>query len=93
MKESDAVKIALIVGSTRPNRFADVPARWIEQGSAERLDMTLETLDLRDWPLPFFNEPASPSATGGLWWARALGNARALAGERAETGIVASISE
>jgi NAD(P)H-dependent FMN reductase len=67
MKRSGVVKIALIVGSTRPNRFADVPARWIEKGAAERSDMTLETLDLRDWPLPFFNEPASPSVTGGVW--------------------------
>jgi NAD(P)H-dependent FMN reductase len=67
MNKSNVVKIALIVGSTRPNRFADVPARWIERGAAERSDMTLETLDLRDYPLPFFNEPASPSATGGVW--------------------------
>ena len=67
MNESDVVKIALIVGSTRPNRFADVPARWIEQGAAERSDMTLETLDLRDWPMPFFDEPVSPVATGGVW--------------------------
>jgi NAD(P)H-dependent FMN reductase len=67
MKESDTVRIALIVGSTRQNRFADVPARWIEKGAAERSDLTLETLDLRDYHLPFFNEPASPSATGGVW--------------------------
>jgi NAD(P)H-dependent FMN reductase len=67
MRESDAVKIALIVGSTRPNRFADVPARWIEQGAAERSDLTLETLDLRDWPLPFLAEPLPPSATGGVY--------------------------
>jgi NAD(P)H-dependent FMN reductase len=67
MKEYDVVKIALIVGSTRPNRFADTPAKWIEQGAAERSDMTLETLDLRDWPLPFFDEPTSPVATGGVW--------------------------
>ena len=67
MKESDVVRIALIVGSTRPNRFADVPAGWIEKGSAERSDMTLEKLDLRDYPLPFFDEPVSPSASGGVW--------------------------
>jgi NAD(P)H-dependent FMN reductase len=28
-----------------------------------------------------------------VWWARALANARALAAERADTGIVASIAE
>jgi NAD(P)H-dependent FMN reductase len=31
------LKIGLIVGSTRPNRFADVPARWIEDGAARRV--------------------------------------------------------
>ena len=67
MKEFGVVRIALIIGSTRPNRFADVPAKWIERGAVERSDMTLETLDLRDWPLPFFNEPISPSASGGVW--------------------------
>lgn len=67
MNQSGVVRIALIVGSTRPNRFADVPARWIEQGANERSDITLETLDLRDWPCPLFDEPASPVATGGVW--------------------------
>jgi NAD(P)H-dependent FMN reductase len=67
MKESDAVRIALIIGSSRPNRFADAPARWIEQGATDRSDMTLETLDLRDWPLPYLEEPMPPSATGGVY--------------------------
>ena len=67
MTESDAVRAALIVGSTRPNRFADVPARWIENGAAGRPDIKLETIDLRDWPLPFFDEPLPPSATGGVF--------------------------
>ncbi len=67
MREADRVKIALIVGSTRPNRFADVPAKWVERGAASIPLIALETLDLRDWPLPFFAEPASPSATGGVF--------------------------
>jgi NAD(P)H-dependent FMN reductase len=67
MTESKAVKIALIIGSTRPNRFADVPAKWIEQAATERSDMKLETLDLRDWPLPFFEEPVSPAMSGGVF--------------------------
>ncbi len=67
MKESEPVRIALIVGSTRPNRFADVPARWVELGAAAHPDIELETLDLRDWPLPFFEEPMSPTATAGVF--------------------------
>jgi NAD(P)H-dependent FMN reductase len=61
MADSTRLKLALIIGSTRPNRFADVPARWVSGAAAERSDFTLEVLDLRDWPLPFFDQPASPA--------------------------------
>ena len=64
---SDAVRIALIVGSTRPNRFADRPAQWILEETSRRSDLAVEVLDLRDWELPFFEEPASPSYTGGTF--------------------------
>jgi NAD(P)H-dependent FMN reductase len=67
MKDSQPVRLALIVGSTRPNRFADVPARWIEDGAKAHSAITLETLDLRDWRLPFFEEPIPPTATGGVF--------------------------
>lgn len=65
--KSDILKIALIVGSTRPNRFADVPARWIVEGAAARDDFELEVLDLRDWPLPFYNEAVTALASGGVY--------------------------
>jgi NAD(P)H-dependent FMN reductase len=65
MPDSTTLKLALIIGSTRPNRFADVPSRWVAQGAAERSDFTLDVLDLRDWPLPFFDQPASPAQGGG----------------------------
>jgi NAD(P)H-dependent FMN reductase len=65
MAESHSLKIALLIGSTRPNRFADVPARWIQEGAAPRSDFTLEVLDLRDWPLPFYDVPASQPGTHG----------------------------
>jgi NAD(P)H-dependent FMN reductase len=67
MAQSDLLKIALIIGSTRPNRFADIPARWIQEGAAGRSDFRLEVLDLRTWPLPFFEEPAHPAATNGAY--------------------------
>jgi NAD(P)H-dependent FMN reductase len=65
MADSTTLKLALIIGSTRPNRFADVPARWVAQAAAKRSDFTLEVLDLRDWPLPFFDQPESPARGGG----------------------------
>jgi NAD(P)H-dependent FMN reductase len=61
MADPAALKFALIIGSTRPNRFADVPARWVAEAAAKESDFTLEVLDLRDWPLPFFDQPASPA--------------------------------
>jgi NAD(P)H-dependent FMN reductase len=61
------LKVGLIVGSTRPNRFADKPVQWIVEGASARRDLLLTVLDLRDARLPFFNEPASPVYTGGVY--------------------------
>jgi NAD(P)H-dependent FMN reductase len=54
-------KIGVIVGSTRPGRFADHPAKWIKELAEKRGDIEIEMLDLRDWPLPFFEEEMSPA--------------------------------
>ena len=61
------LKVGMIVGSTRPNRFADIPVRWLVEGAQARPDLRLTVLDLRDYELPFFNEPASPAYTGGIY--------------------------
>ncbi|CAN7793438.1 NAD(P)H-dependent oxidoreductase [Caballeronia sp. LjRoot34] len=52
-------RIALIVSSTRPTRFADKPAHWMLKQAQARQDMDVELVDLRDHPLPFFSEVAS----------------------------------
>lgn len=52
-------KIAIIVGSTRPVRFADIPTQWIKAQAEARDDLTVEVVDLRDYPMPFFDEVAS----------------------------------
>jgi NAD(P)H-dependent FMN reductase len=52
-------RIAVIIGSTRPTRFADKPARWIFKQAQARDDMEVELVDLRDFQLPFFDEKAS----------------------------------
>jgi NAD(P)H-dependent FMN reductase len=51
--------IALVIGSTRPTRFADKPAQWMLKQAQARDDMDVEVVDLRDHPLPFFAEMAS----------------------------------
>ncbi|MCM5558872.1 NADPH-dependent FMN reductase [Pleomorphomonas sp. JP5] len=52
-------RIALIIGSTRPTRFADKPAQWMLKQAQAREDMEVELVDLRDYALPFFAEKAS----------------------------------
>ncbi len=52
-------KIGVIVGSTRATRFADKPAEWIASIARARGDFDVEILDLRDYPMPFFDEVAS----------------------------------
>jgi NAD(P)H-dependent FMN reductase len=52
-------RIALIIGSTRPTRFADKPAQWMLKQAQARGDMNVEVVDLRDHRLPFFSEVAS----------------------------------
>ena len=53
------LKIAVIVGSTRPTRFADIPAKWILDQANAVPEIDAEIVDLRDFPLPFFDEVAS----------------------------------
>ena len=52
-------RIALIIGSTRPTRFADKPAAWMLAQMQARDDLEVELVDLRDFDLPLFDEMAS----------------------------------
>lgn len=54
-------KIGIIVGSTREGRFADHPAEWIATLARNHGAFDVEVVDLRDYPMPFFDEPASPA--------------------------------
>ena len=53
------LNIAVIIGTTRASRFGHKPAEWVKTVAAERSDMAVEILDLRDYPMPFFDEVAS----------------------------------
>lgn len=53
--------IGIVIGSTREGRFADKPAQWFHGIAGERTDLTAELVDLRDYPMPFFDEPLSPA--------------------------------
>ena len=54
------LNIKVIVGSTRPNRFSEKPSQWIYGLARQRADLAVELLDLRDFPLPFFEEALPP---------------------------------
>jgi NAD(P)H-dependent FMN reductase len=52
-------KIAIIIGTTRAARFGDKPAKWIYDIASQRDEFSVEMVDLRDYPMPFFDETAS----------------------------------
>ncbi|WP_221178155.1 NADPH-dependent FMN reductase [Pseudomonas brassicacearum] len=54
-------RIGIVIGSTREGRFGEKPAHWIHEIARQRADLAFELIDLRDHPLPFFNEPMSPA--------------------------------
>lgn len=53
-------KIGIILSTTRETRFADRPAQWVNNIAMARGDADYEIVDLRDYPLPFFANVASP---------------------------------
>lgn len=75
---SEPLRIGIILGSTRVGRFADRPAEWILGLARKHEGATFEILDLRDYPMPFFDQPKSPLREASKnevaqRWARKLG--------------------
>ena len=56
--------VSVIVGSTRQGRFSEKPARWILGQLRSRSSIEAQLLDLRDFPMPFFDQPVPPSMPG-----------------------------
>ena len=56
--------ISVIVGSTRQGRFSEKPAQWILQQLRKREGIEAQLLDLRDFPMPFFDQPMPPAMPG-----------------------------
>ena len=61
------IKIKIILGSTRQNRFSEKPAQWIFEEAKKLEGVVAELLDLRDYPMPFFDSPMSPSMAKGQY--------------------------
>jgi NAD(P)H-dependent FMN reductase len=56
-------RIQVILASTRPGRFGEKPAAWLMDRLSTRTDLDAELVDLRDHPLPIFDQPAPPAHT------------------------------
>jgi len=57
------LKVAIIIGSTRPGRKAEVVARWVYDIASKRSDAAFEIVDIKDFNLPLLDEPV-PAAMG-----------------------------
>lgn len=58
---ADPLKVKIILGSTRAGRFSEKPGAWLLTELEKRGDVQAELLDLREYPMPFFDEAATPS--------------------------------
>ncbi len=56
--------ISVIAGSTRQGRFSEKPAQWILRHFQKRAGIEARFLDLRDYPMPFFDGPVPPAMPG-----------------------------
>ncbi len=70
-------KIGVIIASIRPNRQGDKPAKWIAKLAMDsNLFGSVEIVDLKDYPMPLFDAPASdlwmptPNETAARWQAK-----------------------
>lgn len=55
------LKLAIIIGSTRPGRKANAVAKWVHDIAIRRSDAEFEIVDINDFNLPLLDEPVPPS--------------------------------
>ena len=55
------IRVAIIVGSTRPGRKAETVARWAHEQAVTRKDAEFELVDIESFNLPLLDEPVPPS--------------------------------
>lgn len=52
--------IGVVIGTTRRGRFGERPAKWIFERASTSSEIDFELIDLREFPMPFFDEEQSP---------------------------------
>jgi NAD(P)H-dependent FMN reductase len=55
------LKIAIILGSTRPGRNGEAVSQWVYEIAKKHNDANFELLDIKDYNLPLLDEPIPPS--------------------------------
>jgi NAD(P)H-dependent FMN reductase len=55
------LKVAVVIGSTRPGRVGEAVARWVNEIAQRRSDAKFELVDIQDFNLPLLDEPVPPS--------------------------------
>jgi NAD(P)H-dependent FMN reductase len=58
---SQRLKVAIIIGSTRPGRNGEAVSQWIYDLAKQRDDAEYELVDIKDYNLPLLDEPIPPS--------------------------------
>lgn len=56
-----ALKLNIIIGSTRPGRVGPTVARWVHEAALEGGQFDVELVDLADFDLPLLDEAAHPA--------------------------------
>lgn len=54
-------RIGIVISTTREGRFAEKPTQWLLQHLEMFPEIGAEIVDLRDFPMPFFEEETSPA--------------------------------
>src|SRR5437879_11760019 len=54
------LRIAIILGSTRPGRNGEAVAKWVHEIAKKRTDAEFELVDIIDFNLPLLDEPMPP---------------------------------
>jgi len=60
-EEELMLRIAIIIGSTRPGRNGEAVGKWVYEVARKRSDAEFELVDIKDFNLPLLDEPAPPS--------------------------------
>lgn len=61
MPNRGMIRVAVIIGSTRPKRRGEAVGKWVFESAKKRNDAEFELVDLLDYNLPLLDEPVPAS--------------------------------